>query len=292
MVFGVTTTVVGCCTVLMPHTILLNQYRYVTARYYQLDREVPLGFKMHQRIQEVMDDLKLPNDVKNLIKPFNAFGFDLFHAGSLSTKYGAILGIPANFTNTAEQLKENLQIMDERIDWTRQDAQNFLKSTTLSESAQKFAIAHEILRIQTEEPLFNSVLLAAIIAGLWTLYNCITYMYSLRKNIIMCRTLYSSFTICGALLWFGIKDYRSYHLDNENDEALCNLGAEYVKGGQEFYEKLLIRNRALRSLLEKDGKRLYTTYGNEHTLLRQNHVPISHRKAFFDLRLDGLNRKA
>lgn len=276
----------------MPHTILLSQYRYIRARYYQIDTEVSLGSKMHQRIQEVMDDLKLSDDVKNLIKPFSAFGFDLFHAGSLSTKYGAILGIPANFTNTAEQLKNDLRIMEESIDWTRQDAQNFLKSMTLSENAQKFAIAHEILRIQTKEPLFNSFLLAAIIAGLWTLYNYITYMYSLRRNVIMCRTLYSSFTVCGALSWFGIKDYRSYYLDSETDEALCNLGPEYVKGGQEFYEKLLIRNRALRSLLGEDGKRSYTAYGNEHIFLRQNHVPISHRKAFFDLRLDSLNRKA
>ncbi|XP_029175700.1 transmembrane protein 177 [Nylanderia fulva] len=289
LVFGVTATVVGCCTVLTPHTILLNQYRYIRARYYQIDKEAPLGSKMHQTIQDVMNDLKLPDDVKSLIKPFNAFGFDLFHAGSLYTKYGAILGIPVNFTNAAEQLRENLQILEEPIDWTRQDAKSFLKSTTLSENAQKFAIANEILRIQTEEPLFSSFLLGVIIAGFWTLYNSITYKYSLHRNVIMCRTLYSSFTLCGILAWFGIKDYRTYNLDSEHDEALCKLGPEYVKGGQEFYEKLLSRNRALRSLLGNDGKRTYTAYGNEHTFLRQRYVPISHRKAFFDLRLNNLN---
>ncbi|CAL1676707.1 unnamed protein product [Lasius platythorax] len=292
LILGVTATAVGYYAVLMPHTIFLSKYRYMVARYYEIGKEVPLGLKVHQRIQKVMHDLKLPNDTRNVIKPFSVFGFDLLHAGTLNTKYGAILGIPANFTNTAEQLRENLQIMEEPIDWTRQDAQNFLSAAMLSENAQKFAIAREILRIQTEEPRFNSYILALIIAILWTLYNAITYRFRLRgQNIILCRTLYSSFTVFGALSWFGIKDYRSYHLDSENDQALCSLGAEYIKGGQEFYEKTLIRNRAIRSLLGENGKRIYTAYGNEQTFLRQKHVPISHRKDFFDSRLQNLDCK-
>jgi len=245
---------------------------------------------MQQRIQEVMEDLKLADNIKNLIKPFSVFGFDLFHAGTLNIKYGAILGIPANFTNTAEQLRENLQIKQEPVDWTRQDAKTFLSASMLSENAQKFAIAHEILQIQTEEPYLNSSRLVLIIAVLWTLYNAIIYRYNLReKNVILCRSLYSSFTLFGVILWIGIKDYRSYHLDRKNDEALCNLGTEYIKGGQEFYEKMLIRNRAIRSLLREEGKKIYTAYGNEQTFLRQKHVPITHRKDFFDSRLQNLN---
>jgi len=254
-----------------------------------MGKEIPLGFKIKQRIQEVMNDLKLSDDIRNVIQPFSVFGLDLFHAGTLNNKYGAILGIPANFTNTIEQLYKKMQVKEQPIDWTRQDAQNLLNGAILSESAQKFAIACEILRIQAEEPYFNSYLLALIIAILWTLYNAITYKFKLRgQNVVLCRTLYSSFTILGAISWFGIKDYRSYYLDKKDDEALCNLGAEYVKGGQEFFEKTLIRNRALRSLLGEEGKRIYTAYGNEKIFLRQKHLPLSHRKDFFDSRLQNL----
>lgn len=254
-----------------------------------MEKEVPIDLKVQQKIQKIMDDLGLPDNVRHAIKPFSVFGLDLFHLGTLNAKYGALLGIPANFTNTMQQLRENLEIKQELVDWTRQDAQIFLKALMLSEDAQKFAIAHEILRIQAEEPYFNSLVLALIIATLLTLYNIISYRLGLREgNAIVRRTLYVVFTLFGAILWFGVKDYRSCQLDRENDEALCRLGPEYIKGGQEFYEKTLIRNKALRSLLGKKGKSTYTVYGNEETFLRQKHIPISHRKDFFDSRLRDL----
>lgn len=248
-----------------------------------------LTSKVQQRIQRVMDDLKLPDEVRNVIRPFSVFGFDLFHAGTLNAKYGAILGIPPNFTNTEAELRENLQIMEEPVDWTRQDAQSFLKAVMLSENAQKFAIAREILRIQAEEPYFNSLRLALTVAVLWTLYNVISYRYRLREgNAIARYTLYATFALFGGILWFGVKDYQSYRLDKDNDEALCRLGAEYIKGGQEFYEKTLIRNKALKTLLGAKGKSTFTVHGNEETFLRQKHVPISHRKDFFDMHLRNL----
>ncbi|KAG5326028.1 TM177 protein, partial [Acromyrmex heyeri] len=288
VILGVTATAFGYYAVLMPHTVFLKKYKYMVATY-QVGKEVQLSSKIQQIIQKVMSDLKLSDDVKAVIKPVSVFGFDLLHAGTFNAKYGAILGIPINFTNTVEQLYKNLQIKEEPVDWTRQDAKAFLKAVTFSEDAQKFAIAREILRIQAEEPYFNSLWLALTIGTLWTLYNVISYRYKLREgNAIVRRILYATFTLFGAIFWFGVKDYRSYQLDKENDEALCRLGTEYIKGGQEFYEKTLSRNRALRTLLGTDGKSTYTVYGNEENFLRLKHVPISYRKDFFDSHLRNL----
>ncbi|XP_071561366.1 transmembrane protein 177 [Temnothorax nylanderi] len=288
VILGVTAIAVGYCAVLTPHTVFLKKYRYMVARY-QMSKEVPLGSKIQERIQKVMDDLKLPDDVRNAIKPFSVFGLDMLHAGTLNAKYGAILGIPVNFTNTAEQLRENLRIKEEPVDWTRQDARIFLKAVMLSEDAQKFAIAREILRIQAEEPYFNSLVLVLTVAALWTLCSVVSYRFSLREgNATVRRIFYAVFTLFGVILWLGVKDYRSNQLDKKDDEALCRLGAEYIKGGQEFYEKMLIRNRALRSLLGAEGKKIYTAYGNEETFLRQKHMPITHRKDFFDSHLRNL----
>lgn len=248
---------------------------------------MPLTAKVQQTIQRVMDDLKLPDDVRNVIKPFSVFGFDVFQAGTLGAEYGAVLGIPANFNCTTERLRQELQLKDEPLDWSRQDARTFLSSLTLSENARRFAIAREILRIQAEEPRFNSLHLALTVAVLWTLYNAITLRLQLRdRNVIMCRSLYVSFAVLGAASWIGIADYRSYKLDGAHDRTLCALGGEYARGGQEFYEKMLMRNRALRSLLGKDGERQYTANGNERTFLRQKHMPIACRKDFFDSQLD------
>ncbi|XP_018365947.1 PREDICTED: transmembrane protein 177 [Trachymyrmex cornetzi] len=288
VILGMTATAFGYYAVLMPHTVFLKKYRYMVATY-QMGKEVPLGSKVQQIIQKVMSDLKLSDNVKDAIKPVSVLGFDLLHAGTFNAKYGAILGIPINFTSTVNQLHQGLQIKEELVDWTRQDAKAFLEAVTFSEDAQKFAIAREILQIQAEEPYFNSLLLALTIGTLWTLYNVISYRYKLREgNAIARRMLCGTFTLFGAIFWFGVKDYRSYQLDRKNDEALCRLGTEYIKGGQEFYEKTLNRNRALRTLLGTDGKSRYTIHGNEENFLRLKHMPISHRKDFFDSHLRNL----
>ncbi|XP_014470534.1 PREDICTED: transmembrane protein 177 isoform X2 [Dinoponera quadriceps] len=249
----------------------------------RIGKEVPLSPRIEKTIQRVMDDLKLPDNVRNVIKPFSVFGFEVFQAGTLGAKYGAVLGIPINFTRTSEKLRQEIQIKEEPLDWSRQDTRVFLSSLSMSESARKFAIAREILRIQAEEPCFNSLRLAMIVGVLWALYNVITLRFQLReRNVIFCRSLYLSFTLLGAILWIGIKDYRSYRLDIVHDRTLYSLGSEYAMGGQEFYEKLLMRNRALRSLLGNDGEKQYTANGNERIFLRQKHMPITHRKDFFD----------
>lgn len=229
--------------------------------------------------------------MRNVIRPFSTFSFDLFHAGTLNAKYGAILGIPANFTNTAKELRDKLTIREELVDWTRQDAQAFLDAALLSENAQNFALAREILWILADEPYFNSLTLAAIIAVLWSFYNAITYAFKLReRNVIFCRILYLSFTIIGAMSWLGIKDYRSYNLDKKHSEVLCDLGPKYVEGGQEFYDKMIRRNKALRTLMSDDGKNTYTAYGNEKTVFRQKYVPLTYKKDFFDSRLQKENK--
>lgn len=239
-----------------------------------------------------MDDLKLPSDIRNIIKPFSVFGFDTYYAGTLNPKYGAILGIPCNLNNTAEWLRGNLRIKEEDIDWTKREAQTLLSAAVLSTDALKFAIAREILLIQAEEPYSNSIRLAVITAVLWTLYNAIVSKLKLReRHVPLCRTIYTVFILFGAIVWLGIKDHQSYHLDSKVDRALCDLGAAYVTGGQEFYEKILIRNRAIRSLLGKDGVKVYTAYGNEQTSFRQKHTPLSSRKDYFDSQFKSLNLK-
>jgi len=245
-----------------------------------------------RNIQEAMNDLKLSDDIRNAIKPFGVFGFDMYHAGTLSPTYGAILGIPCNLNNTAEQLRADLRIKEEEINWTQQDAKNLLDASMLSTNAQKFAIAREILLIQAEEPYSNSFTFALIVAAIWTLYNATVHRFKLReRSVIVCRVLFSVFALVGAILWLGIKDYQSYRLDGQVDKALCGLGIEYIKGGQEFYEKILRRNRALRSLLGKYGEKIYTAYGNEQASLRVKHVPLSQRRKYFDSYLLNSNRK-
>jgi hypothetical protein len=58
---------------------------------------VPLPARVTRRIEDVMDDMQIPDQKRKLIKPFTVFGFDMFHAGCTQTRTGAIMGIPSNF---------------------------------------------------------------------------------------------------------------------------------------------------------------------------------------------------
>lgn len=42
--------------------------------------------------------LQIGEDEKSLFKPFTVLGFDMFHAGTSYSKFGAIIGLPINFT--------------------------------------------------------------------------------------------------------------------------------------------------------------------------------------------------
>lgn len=58
---------------------------------------VPLPARVTRRIEDVMDDMQIPDQKRKLIKLFTVFGFDMFHAGCTQTRTGAIMGIPSNF---------------------------------------------------------------------------------------------------------------------------------------------------------------------------------------------------
>lgn len=58
---------------------------------------IPLPARVKRRIEDVMDDMQIPDKERKLIKPFTVFGFDMFHAGCTQTTTGALIGIPSNF---------------------------------------------------------------------------------------------------------------------------------------------------------------------------------------------------
>ena len=62
------------------------------------------------------------------------------------------------------------------------------------------------------------------------------------------------------------------------DEAACQIGPSYARGGVEFYDKLLQRHIALREMLP-DGNRLFNLKGENYSNLRNsNHLRYSDRR--------------
>ena len=79
--------------------------------------------------------------------------------------------------------------------------------------------------------------------------------------------------------------------EQATDERVTLLGDEYAKGGVEFYTKILQRNVALRSILDDEGAKLFTAFGNDHTFFRTRHVPYTVRRDSAIRRYEALTNK-
>ncbi|XP_053612301.1 transmembrane protein 177 [Plodia interpunctella] len=270
-----------------PHTILLDKYKeYV--HYYSNGKPVDLTKDLQERYEKCLALLNVSDVHKKLISPFSVFGYDLFHAGSTSSKFGVAVGIPVNFTYKSVSDLENhdIRVNQEKIDWTSEYGQKLADAIILSENVQNFAICREILMTQNNKVFYES---AYPFMCVFVMYNLTQYLNN-RLNLyaapkLVRGTLYGIIGLFGLGTYFLLKDMTEVHYETKVDKQLCELGPEFIESGVIFYEKLLQRNQALRELMGSEGQRKYSKLGNENFFLRQPRIALVHRKAFFEEKL-------
>ncbi|XP_076242998.1 transmembrane protein 177 [Calliopsis andreniformis] len=277
----------------LPHTYFLETIRQIKAKYRYDETEEPVRKKLQQTFEDVLNDLPLKEEQKNDIRLFHVYGYDLYHAGILNSKFGAVVGVPITFVyDSVESMNKNdIFMYNVPVDWNRSAENDFLKSLVLSENAQKYAIAREILKIKEDKQFFVGfkVLLHVLIVSI--VYNIFYEKLNLASKNKLVRYTITSLTVVGGIAsWIGLQDAVSYNSDIKIDKTLCALGKDYIEGGKEFYEKLLSRNIALRTILGDEGKKLFTVNGNENYILRQRNAPVFYKKNFFDEKLRNIEQ--
>lgn len=70
---------------------------------------------------------------------------------------------------------------------------------------------------------------------------------------------------------------------------LASLGPGFISAGLRFYDKLLKKNIACRELTGDNSE--YTAMGNENYLVRRKRLPLTIRKAFFELKYEELQNE-
>ncbi|XP_076040183.1 transmembrane protein 177 isoform X2 [Oratosquilla oratoria] len=271
------------CVFYLPNTFLLDKYKEITQLYRNgVPVAVPLNIK--GLANKVFEDMKMTEVEKKLVKLYSGYGFDMFRGGSTQTKHGAIVGVPANFKySTIEDFETSgIMLNKDCIPWNSAGGLALKKSVILSEEAKKFALAREFHHIKTAEPYIIGF------ASSLTFLACYSFTSGLNRKL----KLYSrprSLRLCLYLLtcsffgtfWCFMKDFTTCVYEYEADSVIGDLGSEYVRGGLEFYEKIIQRNCSLRLLLGKDGESIYTAYGNDEVFLRTRHVPFTVRRDYF-----------
>lgn len=274
------------CSLSLPHTICLDKYKDFL-HLYKNGFSVPLTPKLQETFSKALELAEVPARDRHLYKPFACYGFDIFSAGTSYSKYGVIVGLPANFfyENESSVAKDSIKLRDdESIFWELEEGQLLQNSLVLSEKAQIYAIAKEIKFRDSPKVLIDTLVAVTSFLGVYGISNAYNKKLNLYAKPLAVRlVLYS---LVGALA-FGsyafCTDVSTVYYEKSADEQLKALNTIFVEGGLEFYTKILNRNRALRKLLGKEGEKIYSVLGNENYFIRYKHVPLVQRRAIFEV---------
>lgn len=283
-----TSTGIGLTTArYAPNTFFLNYYKDFV-QYYSNGKPVDLPKELKDRYEKCLKLLDLSEVHRKVMSPFSVFGYDLFHAGTTSSKFGVIVGIPVNFTyKSLDDLKnDNIQVNQKSIDWSTETGKKLADALILPEKVQEFAICREILMTMNNKIIYESIYP----------FLCVFFAYNVSHYLNNKLNLYAAPTPLRSLMYsivgffsigtyFLFKDMTEVSYETQVDRKLCELGPEYIESGILFYDKLLKRNQALRELMGKEGERKYSKMGNENFGIRQPRLVLTHRKLFFEQQL-------
>ncbi|XP_028143060.2 transmembrane protein 177 isoform X1 [Diabrotica virgifera virgifera] len=272
------------CASYLPHTLLLGEYKKLV-QLYKNGLSVPLTKEIESRFQKVLEILEIDPVDRHLYKPFHVVGFDVMSAGSSFSKDGVIIGLPINFSydNPSTIDRTKMRINHETIIWETEPAQNLLKSLVLSENAQLYAMAREVLHRQTPKPLIDTALNANLVISTYAICRTLNEKFNLYDRPLSLRFgMYSLVALFSIGFYVMLKDVTQVYYEDKVDKELKKKNKIFLEGGKEFYSKLLERNKALRQLLGKEGETLYSVLGNENSLFRNKHIPLVQRLSAFE----------
>jgi len=272
----------------VPQTLLIDKYRDIV-QLYRKGLSVPVPPFLIERFKKALDLADVPQDERILYKPFSVYGFDIFHAGNAFSKFGCSIGLPVNFSyKDVDSIdKQNIKILGESVQWSLQEAKDFLDALVLSENAQLYAIAREMRMTQSAKLMFDCLYGSIAVYTAYGIGHYLNFAYKFHTKPLGLRMalygLVSAFVFTNYCL---VKDSTQLYYESKVDKELHAKDPLLVQGGLEFYDKILKRNMALRKLMGSEGKHVYSVLGNEIYWLRQPHLPIVYRKSTFENKLD------
>lgn len=216
---------------------------------------------------------------------FASFGFHPVGAGVPWLPAGAQIGIPANFNSTAEDpsgiTNRNIFINGKTVDWNSETGSALKEALVFSLEAQKFAIAREVARLQSGGPVMTAAVAPFCLGGVWVYSVVLKQVFGLHGGPLLMRGAVNVLALgIGAVSYFLTSDAVNQWIDHSSDRRAAEVSREYAKGGVEFYNKILSRNKTLRSLMGQKGEEMYAPSGNLFPahVLQLKHTPYTTRR--------------
>jgi len=216
---------------------------------------------------------------------FASFGFHPVGAGVPWLSAGAKIGIPANFNSTPDDpsgiSNRSIFINGKLVDWSSDTGSALQAALVFSLDAQKFAVAREVARLQCGGPVMSAAVAPVCLGGVWVYSVLMKQLFGIHAGPLLLRGGVNILALgLGAVSYLLTSDAVSHWIDYNSDRRAAGVSCVYAKGGVEFYDKLLSRNKTLRSLMGQKGEEMYALSGNlfPSHLLRLKHTPYTSRR--------------
>lgn len=154
-----------------PHTFLANNYHREFVASYKEGVERSVSPTLQKRFEVAVDILKLSDFERKYIEPFMVSGFECYRIGSTQFKFGALVGIPVNYSYTRKDEidKMSMMVRGNPVDWNSQGGLLLEQSLVLAPDEQVFGMAREIIQLQSNEVYLNSIYSTGSIVGYYIL---------------------------------------------------------------------------------------------------------------------------
>lgn len=221
----------------------------------------------------------------NNFTAFASFGFHPVSAGVPWLPKGAHIGIPANFNSTVDDpsgiTNRYIFINGETVDWSSETGSALKEALLFSKEAQKFAIAREVARLQSGGPVLTAAVAPLCLGGVWVYSVVLKQMLGLHAGPALFRGVANVVALgLGGVSYLLTSDAVSHWVDFTSDQRAASVSRDYTRGGVEFYDKILSRNKTLRSLMGEKGENMYAPSGNlfPANILQLKHTPYTSRR--------------
>lgn len=264
------------------HVFPDSSYRPLYQAWYK-GEPVTLSEKLEGVFQQVIKDYGISSSKHFLA--FASFGFHPVGAGVPWLPAGAQIGIPANFNSTPDDpsgiTNRTIFINGKTVDWSSDVGSALKESLVFSPEAQKFSIAREVARLQSGGPVMSAAVAPLCLGGVWVYSIVLKQMFGLHAGPALFRGAVNIVALgLGAVSYFLTSDALNQWIDFSSDRRAAALSRDYARGGVEFYDKILSRNKTLRSLMGQKGEDMYAPSGNLFPahLLQLKHTPYTSRR--------------
>lgn len=251
---------------------LLQEFHVVDSK---LQTRVP--FPLTARLEEMVrqETLKCAPD-----KPGAVAGADPFFStsvgrvsgtGYLGNARGFAVGVPINFKYSSDdaetrdaQLHEMVRVLKAAgLAFPSESLAESLATTLLlSEDAQRYAISRTLHELSYDMFKWKLTALTLGATSGVLLWFAASASMDLKKSRAVASGVGVTCVTVALANFLIILGLMVYHVERNADRRCVEMGRNYIRGGDEFYQRAILMNKMLRRM-DSNMEHRYTVYGNE-----------------------------